>query len=66
MDVLRKHDSKAIATVWDLVDDLGVKPKSKDAKKKYTHMNYSLKHALERIQRYSEEKFNFTTRQVEI
>ena len=64
--VLRKHDSKAIATVWDLVDDLGVKPKSKDAKKKYTHMNYSLKHALERIQRYSEEKFNFTTRQVEI
>ncbi|ASD52097.1 DNA helicase [Pseudomonas phage PspYZU05] len=64
--VLRKHESKDIATVWDIVDDLGVKPKSANAKKKYTHMNYALKHALERIQRYAEEKFNYVVKSVQI
>ena len=64
--VLRKHASKSIATVWDIIDDMGVKPKSKTAKKKYTHLNYALKHALERIQRYADEKFNYVMKEVQI
>lgn len=64
--VLRKHSSKQIAQVYDIVDDMGVKPKSATAKKKYTHLNYALKHALERIQRYADEKFNYVVKQVEI
>ncbi|ARW58163.1 RNA-DNA and DNA-DNA helicase [Serratia phage X20] len=64
--VLRKHTSKSIATVWDVIDDMGVKPKSANAKKKYVHLNYALKHALERIQRYAEEKFNYVMKQVDL
>lgn len=64
--VLRKHGTKSIATVWDICDDLGVKPKSANAKKKYVHLNYALKHALERIQRYAEEKFNYVMKTIEL
>lgn len=64
--VLRKHTSKAVAQVWDIIDDMGVKPKSATAKKKYVHLNYALKHALERIQRYAEEKFNYVMKQVDL
>lgn len=64
--VLRKHTSKSIATVWDIIDDMGVKPKSANTKKKYVHLNYALKHALERIQRYAEEKFDYIMKQVNL
>jgi superfamily II DNA or RNA helicase len=64
--VLRKHKDKSLATVWDIIDDLGVKPKSANAKKKYTHLNYCLKHALERIQRYADEKFNYVMKTVNL
>ncbi|ARB05977.1 hypothetical protein fHeYen901_204 [Yersinia phage fHe-Yen9-01] len=64
--VLRKHESKETATVWDIIDDAGVKPKSANAKKKYVHLNYALKHALERIQRYAEEKFNYVMKTVQL
>ena len=64
--VLRKHTSKKVAQVWDIIDDMGVKPKSATAKKKYVHLNYALKHALERIQRYADEQFNYVMKQVEI
>ncbi|YP_010844087.1 DNA helicase [Salmonella phage KM16] len=64
--VLRKHDSKSLAQVWDVVDDLGVVPKSANSKKKYVHLNYALKHALERIQRYADEKFNYVMKTVEL
>ena len=64
--VLRKHASKTTAQVWDIIDDMGVKPKSANAKKKYVHLNYALKHALERIQRYADEKFNYVMKQVDL
>ncbi|UOX40564.1 DNA helicase [Aeromonas phage GomatiRiver_11] len=54
--VLRKHKSKAIATVWDIIDDLG----RINAHGKYTKQNYALQHALERIDRYVSERFNYT------
>lgn len=64
--VLRLHGSKTFATLWDIVDNLAVKTKSKTAKKKYSHMNYGMKHGLERIQRYNSEKFDYTIAEVEL
>lgn len=63
---LRKHDSKAIAIVWDIIDHLAVKTKSKNAKKQFSHLNYALKHALERIKIYNEDKFDYSTKTIEI
>lgn len=57
--VLRLHGSKDVATLWDIIDDIAVKTKSKTAKKKYTHLNYGMKHGLDRIQRYNSEKFDY-------
>lgn len=64
--VLRKHDSKDIATLWDIVDHLAVATKSPKAKKKFSTVNYALKHGLERVKRYAEEKFNYTNKTIEI
>lgn len=64
--VLRKHGSKAIATVWDIIDDAGVEPKTKTAKKKYTHLNYLLRHGIDRIQRYADEKFNYVMKTINL
>ncbi|EMW0060154.1 DEAD/DEAH box helicase family protein [Salmonella enterica subsp. enterica] len=63
---LRKHGSKDIATVWDLIDHLAVKTKSKSAKKQFSHLNYALKHALERIKIYNEDKFDYATKTLAI
>ena len=64
--VLRKHESKDLATVWDIIDHLAIKTKSPNAKKQYGSLNYALKHALERIQRYNEERFNYSMKTIEI
>jgi superfamily II DNA or RNA helicase len=44
---LRLHDSKEIATLFDIVDDLRYK----------NHVNFTLKHFLERMKIYNEQKF---------
>ncbi|AAQ17902.1 UvsW RNA-DNA and DNA-DNA helicase/ATPase [Aeromonas phage Aeh1] len=62
--VLRKHSSKDVATLWDIIDDICVKPKSSNSKKKYVHKNYAYNHGLERIQRYSSENFNYRIKEV--
>ncbi|EDT7800742.1 DEAD/DEAH box helicase [Salmonella enterica subsp. enterica serovar Berkeley] len=63
---LRKHGSKDIATVWDVVDHLAVKTKSKNAKKQFSHLNYALKHALERIKIYVSDKFDWTQKTISL
>ncbi|APU01976.1 DNA helicase [Aeromonas phage L9-6] len=60
--VLRKHKSKAIATVWDICDDLGIL----NAFGKYTRQNYALKHAVERVERYVSEKFEYTMHKLKL
>jgi len=61
--LLRKHDTKAKATIWDIVDNLTVKNKNgKYAKKK----NYSYLHGLERMQMYIAEQFDYKTREIEL
>ncbi|QDH49205.1 helicase [Pantoea phage Phynn] len=62
--VLRKHASKMLATVWDLVDDLATK--SKKDPNKYSSKNYGIKHAQERIRIYGEERFDYVIKQVNV
>lgn len=63
---LRKHGSKDIAYVWDIIDLLGIKTKSKTAKKQYSHLNYATKHGLARVRVYNEDKFDYSTKTIEI
>ena len=46
---LRKSDSKDKATLYDIADDMRHKK----------HMNYTLKHFIERTKIYNDEKFPF-------
>jgi len=46
---LRQSEGKEIATLYDIADDLRYKK----------HMNYTLKHFVERVRIYNEEKFPF-------
>lgn len=46
--MLRQHESKDYAVLYDLVDDLSIK----------NHKNYTLKHFEERLKIYDSEKFN--------
>jgi superfamily II DNA or RNA helicase len=46
---LRQSDGKEIATLYDIADDLRYKK----------HMNYTLKHFVERTKIYNEEKFTY-------
>ncbi|QHJ79080.1 MAG: hypothetical protein [Caudoviricetes sp.] len=64
--VLRLHKSKAVATLWDIIDNIAVKTKTKNAKKKYSHMNYGMKHGMERIKRYNSEKFDYNIAEVNL
>lgn len=58
---LRLHQSKEFATVYDIIDDIGEKQK-----KGNKHFNYALKHGLDRIQRYNEEKFEYSINTVKL
>lgn len=53
---LRLHKSKEFAVVYDIIDDLSIRSEKTG---KITHQNYALKHALDRIKRYNEEKFEY-------
>ena len=63
--VLRKHESKSKAVVWDIIDDMSSTKETKSGPKR-VNVNYALKHGIERIKRYSEEKFEYVMKNVEI
>ena len=48
---LRQNEGKKIATLYDIADDLRYKK----------HMNFTLKHFVERVKIYTDEKFPFKT-----
>lgn len=54
--VLRKSSIKNVAYLFDIVDDLRYNKKS----------NYAIKHFMERLQLYMEEKFKFKIKEVDI
>lgn len=54
--ILRKHDSKAEATVYDIVDDLATKSRK----------NFALRHAEERYKHYTIENFTVKTNKVDL
>lgn len=58
--LLRKHVSKAITTIWDIVDDLTIK------KRTSTHKNYFYKHYEERLEIYSENEYNIIEKEVNV
>lgn len=65
--VLRKHDSKSVAKVWDFIDDFSTTKVSKSTgKSSRSNVNYALKHGLERIKIYITEKFNYTTKKFKL
>lgn len=61
--VLRKHSSKSVATIWDIVDDMSITTE-KNGIKSRKNVNYALKHAIERIERYASEQFDYTIKNV--
>lgn len=64
---LRLHDSKDSATVWDIIDDMGVIPsRTLKSKKKYSWENFGIKHGIERIERYISEEFGYKISNVNI
>lgn len=52
--VLRLHESKEAATLYDIVDDLSVGK----------HQNFTLGHFLERVKTYNQERFEYKIIQV--
>lgn len=64
--VLRLHESKSIATLWDIVDNLATESRTKAAKNKYSSLNYCMKHALERISIYNAEKFDYVIKNIDL
>jgi superfamily II DNA or RNA helicase len=54
---LRKHESKAIATIWDIVDDFRGDFKTK---------NYLLKHFEERLESYLSEQFEIKVKEIKL
>jgi superfamily II DNA or RNA helicase len=53
---LRKGDNKEIATLFDIVDDMRIGK----------HANFVLKHFIERVKIYDEEKFNYKFYNIEM
>jgi superfamily II DNA or RNA helicase len=63
--VLRKHGSKEIAYLWDIIDNLCIESKtSKPGSVKYSHKNYLYKHGLLRIEKYNDERFEYSLKEV--
>lgn len=63
--VLRKHDSKMVAHLWDIIDNMCTESKnSKPGSVKYNHKNYLYKHGLNRIERYNSECFEYQIKEV--
>ena len=61
--VLRKHKSKAIATIWDLIDDMSISVE-KNGIKSRKNVNYALKHGIERLERYGIENFDYSMKDI--
>lgn len=64
--ILRLHKSKNMAILVDIIDNLAVKNTRKNAKKKYSKINYALDHGLQRLDKYNSEQFEYKITKVEM
>ncbi len=63
---LRKHKTKDVIIVWDLVDDMRWKKrKNKNTTDEYG-FNYAYQHFLERLDHYKDQKFKFINKKITI
>lgn len=62
--VLRKHQSKALAQIWDIIDDMSITVETNGIKRR-KNVNYALKHGIERIERYAIEQFDYIMKNIE-
>ena len=56
--ILRLYTGKTLVTLFDLIDDMRIKPRTA------IHENYAWKHAVERLNYYSDQKFDVQMRKV--
>ncbi len=63
--ILRKHSSKSVAVLWDVIDHLAL-PTKKGAKNKWKNQNYALKHGVERVKIYNQEKHDYDIKTIKI
>jgi superfamily II DNA or RNA helicase len=57
--LLRKHDSKEVSYIYDIVDDFSYKTKKGSLKR-----NYLLDHGIQRSKFYVQQKFKFTVKKI--
>jgi len=61
---LRKHKSKGVIIIWDLIDDMRWKKKQRSNTKETWGYNYAYQHFLERLTYYKEQGFKYTNKKV--
>ncbi|QGZ15774.1 DNA helicase [Acinetobacter phage vB_AbaM_Apostate] len=61
--VLRKHSSKKVAQIWDLIDDMSITVE-RDGAKQRKNVNYLLKHGIDRVERYAAEQFDYIMKDI--
>ncbi|AZU98545.1 helicase [Acinetobacter phage AB-Navy71] len=61
--VLRKHSSKKVAQIWDLIDDMSITVE-RDGAKQRKNVNYLLRHGIDRVERYAIEQFDYIMKDV--
>lgn len=63
--VLRKHETKEVAKLWDIIDDMS-STKTIKGQNRRVNINYALKHGLARIERYGSENFDYSLKEYQL
>jgi len=63
---LRKHKSKKMIFVWDIIDDMRWKKKQRKNSVSEYGYNYAYKHFLERLSFYKEQNFKYIDKKINL
>jgi len=61
---LRKHKSKDIIIIWDLIDDMRWEKKKRKNSKEKIGLNYAYQHFLERLEFYKDQGFKYINKKI--
>lgn len=64
--ILRKHSTKTVAKLFDIIDNLAIKNTRKNAKNVYSKINYTLQHGSVRLELYAREEFEYTVNKIKL